>query len=168
MFGPPQAGPVPVAMFSDFRCPICNVMNGRLAELQTETPNSFRIVRHELPILGGSSNTASRAVLAADLLGAYLEIHTRLARTPAVTDEIFIHALAVRMGLDADRLLRDMTSEAIENKLRVTRGIASLFGFYGTPSFAVGRTIFLGSVSKAILRDLIALEVGNSCQTLNG
>ena len=106
--------------------------------------------------------------MAADLQDAYLEMHTRLVRTPAVTDETFIHALAVRMGLDADRLLRDMTSEAIENKLRVTRGIAFLFGFYGTPGFAVGRTIFLGSVSKAMLRDLIALEVWNPCQTLNG
>ncbi len=164
MFGPPQAGPVPVAMFSDFRCPICDVMNNRLAELLTEKPNSFRMIRHELPILGESSNTASRAVLAADLQGAYLEMHTRLVRTPAVTDEAFIETLAVRMGLDVDRLLLDMKSEAIENKMRMTRGLASLFGFYGTPGFAVGRTIFLGSVSKAVLWYLIELEVGNPCQ----
>ena len=164
MFGPAQAGPVPLAMFSDFRCPICNVMNGTLAELQAEAPDSFRIIRHQLPILGASSKTASRAVLAADLQGAYLDMHARLTRTPAVTDETFIHALAGGMGLDADRLLRDMASEAIQDKLRVTQGIANLFGFYGTPGFAVGRTIFLGSVRKAVLRDLIALEVGNPCQ----
>lgn len=161
VFGPSQADLVPVAMFSDFRCPICNVMNGRLSELQNEMPDRFRIVRHELPILGISSATASRAVLAADLQSAYLEMHSRLVRTPAVTDEAFIEALAVRMGLDAHRLLRDMRSEAIENKLRVTRGIASLFGFYGTPGFVVGRTVFLGSISKAVLRELIELEVGN-------
>lgn len=167
MFGQAQAGPVPVAMFSDFRCPFCNVMNKRLAELQVKAPDSFRIIRHQLPILGASSDTASRAVLAADLQGAYLDMHERLTRTPAVTDETFIHALTVRMGLDADRLLHDMTSKAIENKLRMTRGLADLFGFYGTPGFAVGRTIFLGSVTKAVLRDLIALEVGNPCQTPN-
>lgn len=168
MFGLAQPGPVPVAMFSDFRCPICNVMNERLAELQVEAPDSFRIIRHQLPILGASSNTASRAVLAADLQGAYLDMHERLTRTPAVTDEKFIHALAVRIGLDADRLLHDMMSEAIDNKLRVTRELANLFGFYGTPGFAVGRTIFLGSVSKPVLRELIELEVGNPCQTPNG
>jgi len=46
MFGPLQAAQVPVAMFSDFRCPICNVMNERLASHQAEKPDSFRIVRH--------------------------------------------------------------------------------------------------------------------------
>lgn len=164
MFGQTQAGTVPVAMFSDFRCPICDVMNSRLAQLQTEAPNSFHIVRHELPLLGGSSKIASRAVLAAELQGAYQEMHTRLARTPAVTDETYVHALAVRMGLDAERLSSDMKSDVIENKLRVTRGLASILGFYGTPGFAVGRTIFLGSLSKSDLRDLIKLEADNPCQ----
>lgn len=164
-FGPRQTGPVPVAMFSDFRCPICKMMNKRIAELQAESPDSFRIVRHELPLLGAASRTASRAVLAADRQGAYLEMHDRLTRTPAVTDEAFVGSIARAIGLDSDQLLHDMNSEEVEQELRMTRAIADVFGFYGTPAFAVGRTVFLGSISTSSLERLIAQETGNPCQT---
>lgn len=163
-FGRRQTGPVPVAMFSDFRCPVCKVMNNRLAELQAEAPDSFRIVRHELPLLGAASRTASRAVLAADLQGAYLEMHDRLSRTPAVTNEVFVGNIADAIGLDRDQLLRDMNSAEIEQELHKTQAIADVFGFYGTPAFAVGRTVFLGSISKASLERLISQETGNPCQ----
>ncbi len=164
-FGPRQTGPVPVAMFSDFRCPVCKVMNNRLAELQAKAPDSFRIVRHELPLLGAASRTASRAVLAADRQGAYLEMHDRLSRTPAVTDEAFIGNIADAIGVDRDQLLIDMNSPEIEQELRKTQAIADVFGFYGTPAFAVGQTIFLGSISKSTLERLISQETGNPCQT---
>jgi protein-disulfide isomerase len=163
-FGPRQTGPVPVAMFSDFRCPVCKVMNNRLAELQARAPDSFRVVRHELPLLGAASRTASRAVLAADRQGAYLEMHDRLTRTPAVTDEAFVAVIARAIGLDGDQLLHDMNSGEIEQELRTTRAIADVFGFYGTPAFAVGRTVFLGSISTSSLERLIAEETGKHCQ----
>jgi 2-hydroxychromene-2-carboxylate isomerase len=136
-------------------------MNKRLAELLVKAPNSFYIVRHELPLLGASSRTASRAVLAADRQGAYLDMHQRLTRTPAVTDEAFIGRIARDMGLDSEQLLQDMKSDEIERKLRTTRAIADVFGFYGTPAFAVGRTVFLGSIATSSLERLIELEAGN-------
>tara|TARA_R110002020_G_scaffold23684_3_gene78729 strand:- start:295 stop:717 length:423 start_codon:yes stop_codon:yes gene_type:complete len=139
-------------------------MNQRLAELQERAPASFRLVRHELPLLGAASRAASRAVLAADRQGAYLEMHDKLNRTPAVTDETFIARIAGAIGLDVDRLIRDMKSKEIEQKIRRTKAIADVFGFYGTPAFAVGRTVFLGSISTSLLERLIALEDGNPCQ----
>lgn len=163
-FGPPQAGSVPVAMFSDFRCPICRVMNERLAELQARAPDSFRIIRHELPLLSAASRTASKAVLAADLQGRYSEMHESLTRTPAVTDEAFVRAIADDLGLDSARLLRDMNSHEIEQKLSTTRAIADIFGFYGTPAFAVGRTVFLGGISTSSLARLITQETGGPCE----
>jgi predicted DsbA family dithiol-disulfide isomerase len=165
IFGALQTGIVPVAMFSDFACPICNLMNERLTELQTKHPNSFRIFRHELPILGASSRTASRAVLAADRQGAYLEMHKRLMRTPAVTDEAYVVRIADSIGLDSSRLLADMNSGEIDQQLSVSRAIADVFHFYGTPAFAIGRTVFLGSISKSLLESLIAEETGNPCLT---
>jgi predicted DsbA family dithiol-disulfide isomerase len=163
-FGPRRSGAVPLAMFSDFACPICKMMNKRLAEIQANTPDSFRLVRHELPLLGVASKTASRAVLASERQDAYLEMHDRLSRTPAVTDEAFVARIADDIGLDSDKLLRDMNSAEVEQHLRVSRAIADVFGFYGTPAFAVGRTVFLGSMSVASLEWLIANEVENPCQ----
>lgn len=162
-FGESRADTVPVAMFSDFACPICRVMDDRLTDLEASNPGTFHIVRHQLPLLGVASATASRAVLAADLQGRYRDMHARLIRSPAVTDENYIAAIAENLDLNVDRLLDDMQSEAIDRRLRVTAAIADVFGFIGTPAFAVGRTVFMGSIQTGSLRKLIADEKANPC-----
>lgn len=162
-FGAQQTGAVPVAMFSDFKCPICKTMNERLAELQEKTGDSFRIIRHELPLLGAASRTASKAVLAADRQGKYSEMHEILNRTPAITDEAFVGRIANNIGLDSTQLLHDMNSDEVEQKLHMSRAIADVFGFYGTPAFAVGRTVFLGAVPTSLLARLITQETGRHC-----
>ncbi|WP_299869097.1 DsbA family protein [uncultured Roseobacter sp.] len=162
-FGEEPSNTVPVAMFSDFACPICRVMDDRLTDLEASDPDTFHIVRHQLPLLGVASAVASRAVLAADLQGQYREMHARLIRTPAVTDERFIAAIAESLDLDAGRLLEDMQSDAIDRRLNLTAVIADVFGFIGTPAFAVGRTVFMGSIQTGSLRKLIADEKANPC-----
>ncbi|QFU07208.1 DSBA-like thioredoxin domain protein [Rhodobacteraceae bacterium THAF1] len=162
-FGRNQGDAVPIAMFSDFACPICRIMDDRLAELEESDAGTFYIVRHQLPILGAASETASRAVLAADLQGAYRDMHARLIRSPAVTDERYIAAIADDLGLDQDRLLADMRSDAIDRRLRMTAAIADVFGFFGTPAFAIGRTVFMGSVPTNTLRQLVTLEANKPC-----
>lgn len=162
-FGDERHRTVPVAMFSDFACPICRVMDDRLTDLEANDPDTFHIVRHQLPLLGVASAVASRAVLAADLQGRYREMHARLIRTPAVTDERFIAAIAENLDLDPDRLVEDMQSDAIDRRLRLTAAIANVFGFIGTPAFAVGRTVFMGSIQTGSLRKLIADEKANLC-----
>ncbi|SEW47197.1 DSBA-like thioredoxin domain-containing protein [Cognatiyoonia koreensis] len=164
-YGEGSRNTVSVAMFSDFACPICRVMDDRLIDLEASDPESFHIVRHQLPLLGVASTVASRAVLAADLQGRYRDMHARLMQTPAVTDERFIAAIAQNLDLDADRLLEDMQSDAIDRRLRLTAAIADVFGFIGTPAFAVGRTVFMGSIQTGALRKLIAVEKANPCMT---
>lgn len=165
-FGEGPSNTVPIAMFSDFACPICRVMDDRLTDLEASDPDTFHIVRHQLPLLGVASAVASRAVLAADLQGRYRDMHARLIRTPALTDERFIAAIAENLNLDAARLLKDMQSDAIDRRLRLTAAIANVFGFIGTPAFAVGRTVFMGSIQTGSLRKLIAGEKANPCLAL--
>jgi protein-disulfide isomerase len=140
-------------------------MESRIAELEARDPDSFRIVHHQLPILGASSTTASRAVLAAQKQGAYREMHERLIRTPAVTDVSYVTAIAASIGLDADQFTADLNSVEVKQALQKTEAIARVFGFYGTPAFAVGRTVFLGAIPTPTLQALIANEVDNPCQT---
>ena len=164
LYGPRRDGPMPVAFFSDFRCPNCRVMDRRLGELDADAPGRFRIVHHELPILGAASVTASRAVLAADRQGAYDAMHARLSRTAAVTAPAFVARIAADLGLDVPRFLADLTSSAIGRDLDRSRAIADVFGFYGTPAFAAGRTVFLGAVPKSLFAALLTEEDGTSCR----
>ena len=43
-------GVVPIAYFSEFRCPYCRALERDLDTLLVEFPASFRFVQHELPI----------------------------------------------------------------------------------------------------------------------
>lgn len=165
-YGPPMAGPVPIAMFTDFACPNCRIMESRIEELEASDPQSFRLIRHQLPILGKASEMASRAVLAAERQGAYRQMHERLIRTPVVTDMSYVTALASKMGLDTDQFVADLNSDEIQQTLRMTEAIARVFGFYGTPAFAVGRTVFLGAIPKLTLQTLIEHEAENPCQRI--
>ncbi|SHF83354.1 Protein-disulfide isomerase [Loktanella atrilutea] len=158
LYGQSHAPAVPIAVFSDFRCPNCRVMDVRLSDIAAEDPAAIRIVRHELPIFGAASVTASRAVLGAKLQGAYREMHDRLIHTPAVTDQAYIRHLAQEMGIDPDRLMRDMQSDPVTTTLRHSRAVADVFGFIGTPAFAIGHTAFMGTVPTSVLRSLIEAE----------
>ncbi|EKE44561.1 hypothetical protein OCGS_1399 [Oceaniovalibus guishaninsula JLT2003] len=154
---------VPVAVFSDIRCPNCRIMDARLAEVAAANPAAIRIVRHELPVLGAGSVIAARALLAAESQGARQRLHDRLVRTPAVTDAAYVARVAEAIGLDAARLLKDMQSDAVTADLRRSRAIADLFGFSGTPAFAIGGTVLLGTAPISVLEALIAEERHGAC-----
>ena len=158
LYGQSHSRAVPIAVFSDFRSPNCRVMDARLSDVAAEDPEAIRIVRHELPIFGAPSVTASRAVLAAELQGAYRAMYDRLIQTPAVTDRTYIRHLAQEMGIDPERLLRDMQSDPVTARLQHSRAVADVFGFIGTPAFAVGHTVFMGTVPTSMLRALIGTE----------
>ena len=84
-------GVVPIAYFSEFRCPYCRALERDLDTLLAEFPVSFRLVQHELPIFGLPSELAARASVAAaaDRLARDMsspEVQADLDRTRAIAD----------------------------------------------------------------------------------
>ena len=156
LYGTAVPSAVPVAVFSDVRCPNCRVMEARLSEVMASDPAAVRVVRHELPIFGAASVTAARALVAAAVQDVAQDLRDRLLRTPAVTDLAYVLRVAAQAGLDPDRLRRDMASERVTAALAHSRAVADVFGFIGTPAFAVGRTVFMGTVSTGVLRSLVS------------
>jgi protein-disulfide isomerase len=147
---------VPIAYFSDARCVFCRALSPMLHEIEDSDP--VRITWHELPLLGPASRRAARASLAARRQGAYQVFHDRLMGTPIVPNDAYLRRIATDAGIDGDRLLDDMASDAVTDQLARTARLARLFGFYGTPALVVGRTALLGSVEKWQLRRLIEME----------
>lgn len=156
--GPPPPGVVPIASFSDYNCPFCRVLTGRLAALQARSGSAVRITWHEWPLLGPTSVTAARAALAADMQGAYATFHKRLMRTRFVPTPSFLEVVARDIGIDPARLRADMESDAVSERLRSTDAVARIFGFIGTPALVVGRTVVVGAVSEAVIHALIEQE----------
>ncbi len=157
LFTAPQStGQVPVAAFSDYNCPYCRVLTKLVIE-EADT-GTIAVTWHELPLLGPNSVIAARATLAAGLQDAYLPFHQRLMKSRFRPNAAYLETVADGLGLDPERLLRDMEGPQVTARLEASAGLANLFGIYGTPALVVGKTLVLGEIKRRDLRRLIRME----------
>ena len=144
-----------VVEFFDYNCPYCKrAANDVKALLATDT--DVRVVYREWPILGEGSVFAARAALAAREQGLYEEMHWALMGLAGRAEEASVLAAARQVGLDIDRLLQDMDSEAVTSHLQASQMLAQGLGFTGTPSFVVGDELVGGAVPLEDLELLLA------------
>lgn len=144
-------GPVPIAYFSEFRCPFCRATEADLEKLLAANPAAFRLVQHELPIFGPPSELAARASVAAARQGRQQELRRRFMRTPLVAEPESVQRVAAGLGLDVPRLIRDMASASVQQELDQTRALADVLGFVGTPGLVIGHTVLNGYIPYAML-----------------
>lgn len=153
-----QPGVVPVAFFSDYNCPNCEVLSEDPIAIEAEADGELHLRRHEWPILGASSETSARAAIAAGRQGAQRAFNRRLQRTSFAPSEAYLRDMAQSAGIDPDRLFADMASDATTRELRTSAALVRRFAFPGTPALLVGRTLVVGTIRTATLRALIATE----------
>jgi hypothetical protein len=153
-----EDGPgVPVAVFSDYRCPTCPALASRLRGLGGPT---LSITWHEWPILGPTSVFSAKVALAAGLQGRHDQMHAHLTRRFLRPSEAGAREAAEAIGLDAERLVADMQGPAVAARIAETARLAALFGFRGTPSAVVGATATEGLVDAGTLRRLAEAGAG--------
>ncbi len=140
--------------FYDVRCPYCRAMVVMLDRMLAADP-SLRLVLKEWPVLGPVSESAARALLAAQRAGRYLPLRARLMAGPAPENEAAIAAAVEGVGLDWRSLSRAMAAPAITAQLAATRDLAVELGLIGTPSFVAGGEVLAGAVSEADLRAVL-------------
>ena len=149
------AGDVTLVEFFDYNCPYCRSVAPTVVELEEADPG-LRVVYKEFPILGPGSEFAARAALAARKQGKYVPFHNALMRaTDQVTEQTVIE-IAREVGLDTERLEKDMRDPAIEDAITRNLQLANALGINGTPSFVIGQEIVPGAADLRTLQDLIA------------
>jgi len=154
IFGNPD-GDVTVVEFFDYRCPYCKTVAGRAMET-AKKDGKVKVMFKELPILGPESVFAARAALAAQRQGKYIEFHLALMRTrERLTDEITIR-IAQGVGIDLEKLKKDMASPEIKRQLEANLELAQELGIRGTPAFIVGDKLAPGAIDEETLVKMIA------------
>jgi protein-disulfide isomerase len=150
--------------FFDFRCVYCRRMSPIIEQIVQENAD-IRVVFKDLPILGPVSTIASHAVLAARLQqpDRYYAFHQALMRANDLS-EARVLGIAGELGLDIDRLRRDMTSPEVKAELDANGALAKALGIAGTPAFILGESLIPSSLSKPDLVRRIE-EVRKSCET---
>ena len=148
-------GDVTLVEFFDYQCGYCKRSLKPVRDL-LETDRQLRIVWKEFPILGPVSRFAARAAMASENQGRYLEFHVAVMGSRGKLTEDRVMTLAGSVGLDVQRLRRDMDDPAIEEYLDETIRLAQVLGIRGTPAFVIGDTLVPGVVGDARLKELIA------------
>ena len=72
-----------------------------------------------------------------------------------------IFRIASRLGMDLERLRRDMQAPSIDNQIQINLQLARQVGVRGTPAFIVGDQLVPGAMSPDQMRQLIARKRGS-------
>lgn len=160
-------GPITIVEFFDYQCSHCAEMGPVLSSI-TKDNSTVRIVYKEFPIRGPVSDFASRAALAANLQGKYQAMHDELlkkSKADNLSDDSILKT-ARDLGLNMDKLKKDMGSTKISNQLSNTRELAINLKLRGTPAFYIGKTnanslnnvkFYLGEMSKDDIQSQVDL-----------
>ena len=100
--------------------------------------DDLRCVFREIPMLGPESTLAARAAPASPAQGLYEPFHWALLGANGPFDLDRILAVARSVGLDAERLARDMEDPALDALIARNAILANALGVRGTPAFVIG------------------------------
>ena len=148
-------GAITLVEFFDYRCGHCRRAKPTLDTLLAEN-DDLRLVYKEFPILGPESTLAARAALAARAQGGYGPLHDALMDTDGPLDRARILEIARSVGLDHERLTRDMEEPVIDMLIARNAALAEALGIRGTPGFVIGDRVIGGALPLARFRAIVA------------
>src|SRR5882724_2722965 len=148
-------GDVTIVEFFDYRCPYCKQVHPAIQKL-LDQDRKLRFVYKEFPVLGEPSDLAAHAALAARLQGKYEPLHNAMMAAKGQITEEQVYRIAGSVGLDVDRLKRDITDPEIDRALSANRSLAKALDLRGTPGFVIGDHIIPGAVDLDALRTMVA------------
>ncbi len=155
-------GKVTVVEFFDYNCPYCKRMTPAVAAL-LEGDKDVRVVMKEFPILGEGSVFASRAAAASVLQGKYWPFHRALLAAEGRVDAGRVMKIARDIGIDTDRLTKDMMSADISKMLQINNDLAGKLGINGTPAFIIGDQLYPGAIEASQLLAIVAEARTKAC-----
>lgn len=148
-------GDVTIVEFFDYNCGYCKKANEPMNKLLADDKN-IRIVMKEYPILAESSRVAARAALAANMQKKYMEMHNALMQNKGALSEESILDIAVKAGLDKEKLKKDMESPEIAAVLQANQDLGRDVGAHGTPTFIVGEKVVPGAMDLDEMKKLVS------------
>jgi protein-disulfide isomerase len=154
--GNPKATATLVEFF-DYNCHFCK---GALPDVTKliKGDSNLKLVLKDFPVLGPGSVEAAKVASAArnQLPGdKFWAFHSKLLASHGPVGKAEAVAVARELGLDMDRLAKDMESPEIKTGLDETMQLADSLQINGTPTFVVGQDVVVGAVGYDQLKDKI-------------
>ena len=150
-----KQGDITVVEFFDYNCPYCRQALKDIVKLLDEDKN-VRVVLKEYPILGQASQQAALAALAARKQGKYMEYHQALLNAKGRINEKAIEDVASQVGLDVEKLKKDMASDEVKGELQKNIDVGIKLGINGTPTFIFNDQVIPQVLPFDAMKSLIA------------
>jgi len=154
--GNPQ-GSATLVEFFDYNCHYCKGALPDVTKLMKGDPN-LKLVLKDYPVLGPGSVEAAKVASAArnQLPGdKFWAFHSKLLATRGPIGKAEALAVARELGLDMDKLAKDMESPDIKSGLSEVMQLADSLQINGTPTFIVGQDVVVGAVGYDQLKDKV-------------
>ena len=165
--GSPDA-PVGLVVFSDYQCGYCARWSAETLPAMREyvERGQLWIEWRDLNIFGASSERAARASYAAGLQGAFWEFHDALfpggkTRSEAELGDDALVALAVNLGLDANRFTADMNAETTTAAIAANAELGHRLGASSTPAFLLAGTPIVGAQPTEVFVAAVEAALAN-------
>jgi len=159
-------GTATLVEFFDYNCGYCKRALSDLRGLMKADPK-LRVVLRDLPVLGPDSVEAAKVAVAAksQLAGEKaFEYHARLLESRGRVGGEQALALAKSMGLDMDRIHKDMAGADVAATITGNTHLAERLGMTGTPAYVVGDEVISGAVGLPTLQQAIETARANSAK----
>ena len=150
-------GDVMIVEFFDYQCGHCKAMEPIVAKLVGDNPK-LKFIFKEFPIFGGNSDTAAKAALASMKQGKYYPFHNALLKAENPLSEDKIMQAAKSVGIDVDKLKKDMGSPEIAAQLKQNRQLATNLKLVGTPLLLLAIKQALASALFLVAHPLLAYK----------
>ena len=147
-------GSVTLVEYFDYNCGYCKRALPDVLKLVDEDKD-LKIVMKEFPILGPGSTFAARAALASKAQGKYWEFHLALLELRGAATEQTVLKVAKNIGLDVDKLKKDMESPDVDKVLGTNMATAQALGINGTPAFVIDDKLIPGAVGYQTLSSTV-------------
>ena len=150
-------GSVTLVEFFDYNCGYCKKSYPDLENL-IKSDQKLRVVIKDFPILGPDSVKAhivARAVMKI-MPEKYAEFHKELLTIPGRSNEEKAIKIAVKLGVDEQKLRSTMQDESLQQAFVDNGQLAYALGINGTPSYILGNNVLVGAVGENILKAKVA------------
>ena len=138
------SGEIVVTEFSDFQCPACQSVQEPLKQILSKYEGKVSFVYRHFPLVSihKNSTVSAQASEAAAIQGKFWEMHDKLFATQNIWEgmadpKATFGEYASELGLDKDKFMADIESQAAKDGVSVDSLDATRFRLSGTPTFFV-------------------------------
>ena len=143
--------------FVDYNCGYCLKFHEEVLSVLNENQNT-KLVIMQMPILGESSITLSKIVIAASFQNKFEEVHNYLYSSDRKSKMADILGDLFLMDIDIAQLEQDMNSEKVSDVILSHELFVNKFKCNGTPVIIIGDTIIPGYIEKDKILEILENE----------